>query len=46
MKKFTLTERGENFLTIEGYELTPGMYLYALIADGQEVDIKRMILTE
>ena len=46
VKRFTLTERGENFLTIEGYELTAGMYLYALIADGQEVDVKRMILTE
>jgi len=46
VKRFTLTERGENFLVIEGYELIAGMYLYALIADGQEVDVKRMILTE
>ena len=46
IKRVTLTERGENFLVIEGYELTAGMYLYALIADGQEVDVKRMILTE
>jgi hypothetical protein len=27
-------------------ELAAGMYLYALIADGQEVDTKRMILTK
>ena len=24
----------------------PGIYFYALIADGQEVDVKRMILTK
>ena len=27
-------------------ELTAGMYLYALIVDGKEVDTKRMILTK
>jgi hypothetical protein len=32
--------------TIKGSELRAGMYLYALIADGQEVDVKQMILTE
>ena len=46
VKRFTLTERGENSLIIDGYELTAGMYLYALIADGKEVEVKRMILTE
>ena len=33
-------------LTIEASELTPGMYIYSLIADGKEVDSKRMIVTE
>jgi hypothetical protein len=37
---------GAHTLTIKGSELKPGIYLYALIADGKEVDVKRMILTE
>ena len=32
-------------ITINGSELTAGMYLYSLIVNGQEVDTKRMILT-
>jgi hypothetical protein len=39
-------QRGENSQLISGSEFEPGIYLYALIADGQEVDVKRMILTE
>ncbi|MDR2056721.1 MAG: tail fiber domain-containing protein [Dysgonamonadaceae bacterium] len=37
---------GENTLTIRGSELQAGMYLYSLIADGKEVDTKKMILTD
>jgi hypothetical protein len=37
---------GDNILTIQGSELQAGMYLYSLIADGKEVDTKRMILTK
>ncbi|GHT77147.1 hypothetical protein AGMMS50262_17410 [Bacteroidia bacterium] len=37
---------GQNSVTIQGSTLQPGMYLYSLIADGQEVDTKRMILTK
>jgi len=33
-------------LAIEASELAPGMYIYSLIADGKEVDSKRMIVTE
>jgi len=33
-------------LTIEAAELAPGMYIYSLIADGKEVDSKRMIVTQ
>jgi hypothetical protein len=32
--------------TIEGHTLKAGMYLYTLIADGKEVDTKKMILTK
>jgi 2-C-methyl-D-erythritol 4-phosphate cytidylyltransferase len=37
---------GQNSVTIQGSTLTAGMYLYSLVADGQEVDTKRMILTK
>jgi hypothetical protein len=37
---------GENTLKIKGSELQAGMYLYSLIADGKEIDTKKMILTK
>ena len=37
---------GQNSVIIQGATLTAGVYLYSLIADGQVVDVKRMILTE
>jgi len=37
---------GQNSVIIQGSTLQAGMYLYSLIADGQEVDTKRMILTK
>lgn len=33
-------------VSVKGNELHPGMYLYTLVADGQAVDSKRMILTD
>ncbi len=41
-----VTERGESEIVIEGSTLTPGMYIYTLIADGVEIGSKRMILTD
>jgi hypothetical protein len=41
-----IAQRGESSQLISGSEFEPGIYLYALIVDGQEVDVKRMILTE
>ena len=46
IKRITVSDRGESTVTIHGSELQAGMYIYALIADGQEVDSKRMILTK
>jgi len=46
VKSYDITERGFSSLEILGSELQPGMYLYTLLADGQEMDTKRMILTE
>ena len=46
LRQITLYERGESSLTLHGSELAAGIYLYGLIADGQQVDVKRMVLTE
>ena len=46
VKQITVNERGGGSETIQGSEFSAGIYLYALIADGKEVDVKRMILTE
>jgi len=46
MKNITNLSRGNNSITINSYELAPGMYIYTLIADGKEVGSKRMILTD
>jgi hypothetical protein len=37
---------GNGSITINGSDLNPGMYVYSLLIDGQEVDTKRMILTD
>ena len=46
LKQIAITQRGESSQLIPGSEFEPGIYLYALIANGREVDVKRMILTE
>ncbi len=46
IQQIVLNERGNSSVTISGGELNAGMYLYSLIADGQVIDTKRMILTK
>jgi hypothetical protein len=46
LKQIAIKQRGENEIEISGSEFPAGIYLYALIADGQKIDIKQMILTE
>lgn len=46
IKSISITMYGEGSVTINGSELRPGMYLYALIIDGKEIATKRMILTD
>lgn len=46
IKRFNIEQRGASTVTIDGSTLQPGMYIYALIADGKEIDSKRMILTD
>jgi len=45
-KAYNISTKGNSSIVINGSELWPGMYLYTLIADGKEVDTKRMILTD
>ena len=46
LKSIELQQRGDGSITINGGEFKAGMYLYALITDGQVLDTKRMILTD
>jgi len=46
VKLIELHARGYNSETIRGSELSPGIYIYTLIADGKVIDTKRMILTQ
>lgn len=43
---FSIETFGRGELTIDGGTLHAGMYLYSLIADGQLIDTKQMILTK
>ena len=45
ISKYEIYERGDTFVVIEAHSLNAGIYLYSLIADGKEVDTKKMILT-
>lgn len=43
LKSFNIGERGEGTIVIGNEDLVPGMYLYSLLVDGNEVDTKRMV---
>ena len=46
LKSIALAEREEGSMVIYANELNPGMYYYSLIADGQIIGTKQMILTD
>jgi len=46
LKAITVNGRGNTSVTINGRELPAGMYHYVLVADGQLVGTREMILTE
>lgn len=46
IKSIPIQSKGNGSITINGSELMSGMYIYTLIADGKEIDTKRMILTQ
>jgi len=45
IKKFPISS-GMESVSIGGYELGEGMFLYSLVVNGQEIDTKRMIITK
>jgi hypothetical protein len=45
IRSIPINNRGNSSETINGSELHAGLYFYSLIADGHEIDTKRMILT-
>ena len=46
LKTVPVNDRGNVSITINGGELNAGMYIYSLVADGNEIASKRMILTK
>ena len=46
MQKQIPVDPSQRSVTINGYELSAGIYLYSLVVGGQEIDTKRMILSK
>ncbi len=46
VKTAAVTNYGSGSVTINGNELSPGMFVYSLVVDGKIIDTKRMILTQ
>ena len=46
LQQYIINGQGKQSVTINGSSFESGMYLYALVIDGREVDTKRMILTK
>lgn len=44
--RIPIADRGNTSVTVEARKLGAGMYIYALIADGVEIDSRRMIINE
>lgn len=44
--KKMLVSQGMESVSINGYELGEGMFLYSLVVNGKEIDTKRMILSK
>ena len=45
LKKLPVSQ-GMECVSVNGYELGEGMFLYSLVVNGQEIDTKRMILSQ
>ncbi len=46
LKSIRINDRGITEAKISAGELRPGLYIYSLIADGEVIDIKRMVLRQ
>ena len=46
LQQYSKNGVGHQSVILSGNSFKPGMYLYALVVDGKEVDIKRMIITK
>ena len=46
LKTYHVKKQGKGQITINGKELSAGLYHYSLVVDGQEIDTKKMIITE
>lgn len=46
MQKQLPVDASMQSITINGYELSAGMYIYSLVVNGKEMDTKRMILSK
>lgn len=46
VKRVELDIKGNGSMSIAARELSAGMYLYSLFADGKEIDTKRMVITD
>jgi len=46
LKTYSIKEQGKGQLSINAKELFAGLYYYSLLVDGQEIDTKKMIITE
>lgn len=46
IKRFEIDQRGEGKIALQAGTLKAGMYLYSLIVDGKEIDMKRMQITD
>ncbi len=45
LKSIPVTGRGKGSVLISDVPFTPGMYIYSIVADGSEVESKRLVLT-
>ena len=45
LKKFPISS-GMDSVSVAGYELGEGMFLYSLIVNGQEIDTKKMVISK
>jgi hypothetical protein len=44
VQRFNVTAKGKGSVTVNAEKMMAGMYLYALVVDGREVDTKKMVL--